>query len=59
MKPVTFDIPASPHWVPCRGCAELVVWIVTVNNRRMPVNPDGTSHFSNCPQANAFRRPKK
>lgn len=50
-------------WLPdniarCRGCDQQVLWCLTPNKKRAPVNRDGTSHFSNCPAASQFRRKK-
>ena len=48
----------------CRGCGEGIVWIITKNGRRAPMNlaPDENnkpvSHFATCSQAGKFRRPK-
>jgi hypothetical protein len=59
-KRVTFPIPPAAPRVPCRSCRELVVWIVTKTNRKMPVNPDtGESHFATCPQAGEWRKDRK
>lgn len=58
-KPVRFDIPPNAQPSPCRGCGALIVWIVTKNDKRMPVDSDGTSHFATCPKASNFRNPKE
>ncbi len=39
----------------CRSCGQQVLWCTTAAGKRAPLNPDGTSHFSNCPQASAWR----
>lgn len=39
----------------CRSCGEGIVWTVTKAGKRMPVNPDGISHFATCPQAAEWR----
>jgi hypothetical protein len=57
--------------VECRACGKLMVWLPTKAGKRMPVNaetvlPDDVlfdhekhvSHFSDCPQAARFRRPR-
>lgn len=41
----------------CRGCGADVRFILTKNGKHMPINPDGVSHFSTCPQIRASRRP--
>jgi len=51
-----FDIPPNTPARNCRGCGAIIYWIVTRNGKRMPVNPDGTSHFSTCPEAGKFRK---
>ncbi len=56
MKEVLFEIPAGTTPSACRGCGADVYWIITKTGKRMPVNGDGTSHFSSCPMAGAFRR---
>lgn len=43
----------------CRGCRQLVLWVITKAGKKMPVNHDGTSHFSTCPRASSFRAPKE
>jgi hypothetical protein len=55
--PLTFEIPPGAHPTECRGCGQLIYWIKP-KEKPMPVNPDGTSHFSNCPNAAEFRRKK-
>jgi hypothetical protein len=42
----------------CRSCGEPVMWCLTPSGKRAPINPDGTSHFSTCPQATAWRKRK-
>jgi len=44
----------------CAGCGAAIYWLRHVKtNKCAPYNPDGTSHFSNCPQAARFRRRKE
>ena len=43
----------------CRSCGARVAWLKTIKTGSLaPCNADGTSHFSNCPQAPAWRKPK-
>lgn len=44
---------------PCRGpaCGRVVAWHITPRGAKMPVDPDGTSHYDTCPDAGTFRRP--
>jgi len=43
---------------PCKSCGQVILMAQTPKDKWAPLNPDGTSHFSNCPQAAQFRRPK-
>lgn len=56
--PLTFEIAPGTPQRECRSCKAPVFWILTALGKRMPVNADGTSHFSNCPNADAHRKPK-
>lgn len=41
----------------CRSCCTTIRWAIhETTSKRMPVNPDGTSHFATCPQADAWRK---
>jgi hypothetical protein len=40
----------------CRSCDALICWCLTRNQKRAPMNPDGTSHFASCPDAPAWRK---
>jgi hypothetical protein len=40
----------------CRSCDALILWAVTPRNKRAPVDPDGRSHFSSCPDAASWRK---
>lgn len=42
----------------CRSCGARIAWLRTTKGSLAPVNADGTSHFSDCPQAEAWRKPK-
>lgn len=35
-----FEVPAGTPPAECRGCKQTVYWIITENDRRMPVNCD-------------------
>jgi hypothetical protein len=45
----------------CSGCHAHILWIKTAAGKNMPINPDGTPHWVNCPKAKDFKRaaPKK
>lgn len=57
-QPVLFTIPAGTPMRACRSCNDPIAWIVTASGKKMPCNPDGTSHFSTCPDAAAHRKPR-
>ena len=40
----------------CRSCGAEVLWCITPAGKKAPINRDGTSHFSNCPQAADWRK---
>lgn len=48
----------------CRSCGAWVLWCVTTGGKRVPVNEPASpgaataSHFSTCPQAQQWRRPR-
>jgi hypothetical protein len=57
----TYLVPASMvagNVARCRGCDAFVMWVTTAAGKRMPLNVNGTSHFSDCPRAASFRRPR-
>jgi hypothetical protein len=54
-------IPEGTPPSKCRGCAAEIYFVAytrKTDNKpgRMPLNPDGTPHFSNCPNAEEFRK---
>jgi hypothetical protein len=53
-----FPIPPSAVQKACRSCTAPIYWIDTKAGKRMPVNPDGSSHFATCPNADAHRKPR-
>ena len=40
----------------CSACSAPLSWCTTKAGKRAPLNPDGTSHFADCPEAGRFRR---
>lgn len=38
------------------GCGAPILWAATKNGGKMPLNPDGTVHWQNCPHARNFRK---
>lgn len=51
-----WPIPPGAPEKTCRSCSAPIVWIVTASGKRMPVDPDGVSHFETCPNAAQHRR---
>lgn len=39
----------------CRGCGATIFWATTPRDKKMPVNPDGTSHWETCAERGLFR----
>lgn len=54
-----FEIPQGMPKSSCKSCNADIYWIKTANGKNMPVNPDGSSHFSTCPNADAHRKPRE
>lgn len=48
--------PDNPRVATCKACFSPMIWVLTTKGNRAPLNPDGTSHFSDCPEAERFRR---
>lgn len=47
--------PITTH--ACRSCRASIAWLRARRSGLLgPVNPDGTSHFATCPDADAWRR---
>lgn len=42
----------------CRSCHRPVYWLTTPRDKHLPYNPDGTSHWGTCPNADQHRRKK-
>jgi hypothetical protein len=41
----------------CRSCGALVRWATnSETHKKMPVDPDGISHFASCPDADRWRK---
>lgn len=43
----------------CRACSARISWAETPTGRTAPLDPDGTSHFATCPDAERFRRSRQ
>jgi len=52
-----FPIPPSTPQRACRSCTRPIYWIETRTGKRMPVDPDGTSHFATCEHGDQWRKP--
>lgn len=39
----------------CKGCQATIYWAKTEAGKNMPVNPDGTPHWENCPARGLFK----
>lgn len=59
MPEIKFTIPDDAVVKRCSGCGKDIYWIVTAKGKRMPVDPDGTSHFATCEKAADFRKGKQ
>lgn len=40
----------------CDGCHATIYWMVSNRGRYIPYNEEGEAHFSDCPQADQFRK---
>jgi hypothetical protein len=40
----------------CKSCGALIEWIVTEKGKRSPINLDGVSHWSTCPDAKTWKK---
>lgn len=61
--PLVFPIPPGADVTSCRSCSESIVWILTRNQKRMPVDAfgptRGQSHFATCTHAGQHRKTRK
>ena len=57
-EPVKYDIPRGTAPSTCKGCGAQIYWVRTPKGKNMPVDPDGTPHWSTCPKASAFKKAK-
>ena len=54
-------MPSDARGAYCKGCKAQIFWVMGQKPRGlsevkpMPLNPDGSSHFSTCPNAERFR----
>lgn len=51
-------IPPNAPRRSCSSCAAIIYWVVMSTGKKMPVDPDGTSHFATCPNAAEHRAPR-
>lgn len=40
----------------CRSCGAAIFWVRSRGGKPMPLNRDGSSHFADCPNAEAHRK---
>lgn len=57
-------IPTIFNYSKCKGCGEEIIWSTTKNGKAMPIRWNTirqawVSHFSDCTDANYFRREVK
>lgn len=45
-----FEIPEGAKEMTCRSCGQPFFFVPTRNGKSMPTNPDGTAHWSSCPE---------
>jgi hypothetical protein len=50
-KRKVYEIPPGTLESKCRSCHAVIFWIQPRPGVRLPVNPDGVSHFETCPDA--------
>lgn len=53
---IRYPIPPGVQPSRCHGCGALIYWVSTPNQKSMPIDLDGISHFSTCSKAGIFRR---
>lgn len=53
--PVRFEIPVGASPKSCLSCGARIFFIETARGKRMPVDPDGISHFATCTAASKWR----
>lgn len=58
VDPIRYPIPPSEPQRACRSCTKPIYWIVTPAGKRMPVDPDGVSHFVTCEHRDQHRKPR-
>jgi hypothetical protein len=63
LDPYVWEVPQGWHPVEgdvfahCRSCQAAIGWYEhNESKKRAPFNPDGTSHFATCPQADQWRK---
>lgn len=50
-QPKIYEIPQGANLSKCRSCKADIYWGLTDNNKNVPLNLDGTSHYTTCPDA--------
>ena len=56
LVPSTAELDAQPNMRACHACGKLLHWVTTQNGATLPVESDGSNHFSRCKDAALFRQ---
>lgn len=43
----------------CSACNAPITWILGKTGSRLPVNPNGSTHWATCPRAASFRNARR
>ena len=54
--PRRYTIPEGAEQKTCSSCKAPIFWILTERRAVCPVDPDGASHFTTCPNATAHSK---
>lgn len=54
-----YTIPANAQAKVCTSCKAKIYWVLTEKRSSLPVNPDGASHFTSCPNASQHSKKNK
>jgi hypothetical protein len=38
----------------CRSCSAVIYWVETASGKKLPMDPDGVTHFATCPQSKSW-----
>jgi hypothetical protein len=54
-----YTIPTHARPTNCTSCGAEIFWTLTAEKKKVPVNSDGYSHFTTCPNANEHSHKNK